>query len=226
MARAFVRASSQYLQHGAAAVSAYPLTLVAWFNSDDVTADQAILSVAHHEVTSPQGRWAILQVRGTTAGDPVSAATFDGTTFAQALTTSGYSADTWHHGCAVFASETSRTAYIDGGNSASETTSVPFPSVTRTVIGRRLQDPEADFYFSGKIAEAAIWSVALDAGEIAALAKGFCPLLIRPTSLVAYWDIPGNSSPELDRWKSRFDMTVTGATKADHIRIYYPHQVP
>ena len=222
MARAFVRASSQGLEHGAAVIGAYPLTLAAWVRSDDATVGQSILGVFNATVD----RWIRIELRGDIGGDPARIEAYDGVTNANAATSSGYSANTWHHVCGVSASSTSRIVYLDGGNSGSDTTALLFPAEDRTAIGKRLMFGGDDFFFSGRIAEAAIWSAALDAAEVAALAKGFSPLLIRPTSLAAYWPLLGNDASELDRWKSRFDMTVTVATKADHIRIYYPWQAP
>ena len=223
MARAFVRASSQYLEHAAAVVTAYPVTLASWFRSDDATVGQSILGVFNSTLDA----WFRIEIRGDVAGDPVRIECVN-VSNANAATSTGYSANTWHHACGVVASATSRTAYIDGGSAVTDTTNQAVPGgLDTTAIARRVRAGGLnDFYFSGNIAESAIWSAALDAGEIAALAKGFSPLLIRPQSLAAYWPLGGNDSPELDRWKSRFDMTVTGATKADHIRIYYPHQVP
>jgi hypothetical protein len=76
-------------------------------------------------------------------------------------------------------------------------------------------------YFSGLIAEAGIWSVALTAAEIASLAKGISPLSIRPASLLAYWPLIGQTSPEID-FHGRFEMTVSGAVADDHPRVYMP----
>jgi hypothetical protein len=43
MARAFDDGSSQYLQVGSTPVSAAPLSVAAWFKTDDLTADQTII---------------------------------------------------------------------------------------------------------------------------------------------------------------------------------------
>jgi hypothetical protein len=75
--------------------------------------------------------------------------------------------------------------------------------------------------FAGDICEAAMWNAALDDGEMLALGKGVCPLLIRPQSLIFYLPIYGNASPEPDRWNSRRDFTVTSTTKADHYPVMY-----
>jgi len=43
--------------------------------------------------------------------------------------------------------------------------------------------------FDGLVAEVAVWNVVLDDSEIAALAQGVSPLLIRSTALVEYWPV-------------------------------------
>jgi hypothetical protein len=221
MSRLFDDASSQTLASATAPLTAAPLTMVCWFNSDDIDSHQVLMSLSD---TASDNNYFVLTIRGASAGDFVQAVV-DGSGDADgtATTSSGYSANTWHHAAAVFASTTSQAAYIDGGSKGSNTSSAATPlSVDAFGIGffNRLSPVQ---YMSGKIAEAAIWNVALNDAEIAALAKGYSPLLIRPQSLVAYWPLFGNDSPEPDRWKNRYDLTLTNApTKADHPRIYYP----
>lgn len=66
-------------------------------------------------------------------------------------------------------------------------------------------------YFTGQIAHAAIWSVALADTEIAVLGAGLAPIRVRPASLSAYWSLSGKDSPEIDI-VGRNDLTVTNAT--------------
>lgn len=219
MARAFVRASSHKAVHAATALSGVPLTLACWFNSDDATVSQALVSMA---VIGDNDNYFMIYAAGNVLGDPLRAECGSATASGAASTSSGYTVDTWHHAVGVFTTTTSRAAYIDGANSGSDTAAVTPASLDRTAVGA-LERLTPGLFLSGQVAEAAIWSAALDAAEITALAKGFCPKLIRPQSLVAYWPLFGNDSPELDRWKNRFDLTLTGPpTKSDHIRIYYP----
>lgn len=220
MARLFDDASSQYLERAAAVVSAVPLTISAWFNSNDSAATQGIVCLGN-PASGDANAMVALYASGGDVGDPVKLLVGTGGTWTAVVTTSGYSVNTWHHACAVCASSTSRSVYIDGGSVGTDTTSKALPPITTTGIGE-LIDPTREQFFSGNIAEVGIWDVALDAAEIAALGKGFSPVLIRPQSLVAYWPIGGNDSPELDRWKNRYDLTLANTpTKSDHPRIYY-----
>lgn len=50
--------------------------------------------------------------------------------------------------------------------------------------------------FHGRIAHAAIWSVALADTELVALGAGILPPHVRPESLQAYWPLAGVDSPE------------------------------
>jgi hypothetical protein len=76
--------------------------------------------------------------------------------------------------------------------------------------------------WNGDIAEVAQWSVALTTDEIAALAKGLSPLLVRPTALQFYAPVIGRYSSE-PAIVGGYTGTIFGtATVADHPRIIYP----
>ncbi len=215
MARLFNDAVNDYLSVASAPATAAPLTMAAWVKSDDDTKAQAALWIGN----SASGQAFYIDLRGNVAGDHVRAGSNDGAD-ATAVSTTGFVANTWCHVAGVFTSTTSRTIYLDGGGSATDTTAIT-PTVNQFGIGRQFRPGGGDD-FSGMIAEVGIWSAALDASEIAALAKGICPLLIRPQSLVGYWPLFGNDATEIDRWRNNYVLTVNGAVKAEHPRLYYP----
>jgi len=214
MARAFVRASSQFIGHSAGLVSADPITLACWGRSDDSTNGQDAVQIGD----STTGRGWRLNFGGATAGDPIRAIATDNTgTNAIAVTSTGYSVNTWHHACAVFTSTSSRDAYIDGGSVGNNATALgTMMSPNRTDIGRAVN---ASSYFSGRLAEVAIWNVALTANEVLALARGVSPLRVRPASLISYVPIWGLHSAEIDMKNSGATWTVTGATLANHAPV-------
>lgn len=72
--------------------------------------------------------------------------------------------------------------------------------------------------FDGAIAEFALWDRILNAGEIAALAKGFSPIFFDPSF---YAPLIGRNSPETQPISSTTG-TVTGAVVDPHPRIIYP----
>ena len=67
-----------------------------------------------------------------------------------------------------------------------------------------------------QIALPAIWTAALSAGEIAALAAGLDPRLLqsRRASLADFWPLIG-ASPEPDWISASRNLTVTGAVRSD-----------
>jgi hypothetical protein len=181
MARLFDDASSEYMYTASTPVTTYPLTMACWFNSDDITINQQLMAITD---TSADNDWFSLVLRGGDAGDFIGLQA-NGGGFQQTVSSLGYTANQDHHACGVFTSNTSRTIYADGGNSATGGTSVnpsPVDSISIGALGR----PTVADYCSAKIGESAIWNVALTAEEVAALAKGYSPLLIRPQNLVFY----------------------------------------
>lgn len=78
---------------------------------------------------------------------------------------------------------------------------------------------------NGKIAELAIWSTVLTAGEFLALSKGFSALLVRPQSLVFYAPLWGRATNEPDIVRTTTISKVNTSTniiQVDHPKIIYP----
>lgn len=220
MARSNNATEGNYLSNGAAAITAAPCTLAAWFNPVNVTEDHILISCSQIGAAS---NWFFLAANGSTAGDPVAASTNSSGSEALALSSTSFVANSWQHGCAVFTSATSRTAYLNGGGAGNDTTNLTPSGINRTYVGR-LTGPDGSLYGSmnGAMAEAAIWSAALTAAEVLQLSKGLSPLLIRPASLVCYWPIYGRQSPEPD-WADGLPLTINGTmAQAAHTRIFLP----
>jgi hypothetical protein len=212
--------TNQYLQVGSAVVTSTPLTMACWFNCDSAGPSSCLVSVTNSGNAGGLTRFALF-ARGNVAGDPVTAIASDTSSNGIADTTAGYIVGKWHHGCAVFTSTTSRSVYIDGGSSATNTTSITPTLLDRTNIGVQfLQNAggaSGTSFTDGLIAEVGIWNAALTAAEIASLAKGMTCDKVRPESLVFYaplvrdlQDISGG-------------LTITNnnaATVATHPRVY------
>ncbi len=163
----------------------------------------------------------LLQAAGHIAGDPVATNYIDqSATGFRADTTSGFSSNTWTHACGVHASASSRTAYVNGGSSGSNTSVATLSNtgINSVLVGAQsnLTFPTTS-YTSGFIAEVGIWNAALTAGEIASLAKGMACDKVRPQSLVFYAPLVRNLVDP------RGGITITnnnGATVANHPRVY------
>lgn len=212
MARDF-DGSTQYGSITSALATAAPLTLAGWFNTDSASGAQTVLclhqnaSVDNHFLLYFDGGTSSLRARANDGGSP-----------AEATATGTITAGTWQHACGVFATSTSRSCYLDGAGKATNTTSKVPASVDRTFCGAL---NASNFFFNGKLMELGIWTAALDDNEVLSLARGVCPLMVRTASLVGYWPMIGNASPEPNYKGTAFTLTATPA-KADHGRIMYP----
>ena len=212
--------TSQYLNVASAPVTAVPLTLACWFNSDSATTNQTILGIsADIAGVGNTSKWFRLRAAGAVAGDPVQADAANSPTFAVAASTSGYTTGTWHHACGVFLSNSSRTIYLDGANSSTNTNSVTPSDLNGFQIGAIYAEDTNSIagYTDGRIAEVGIWNAALTAAEIASLAKGMTCDKVRPQNLVFYAPLVR------DLQDTKGGLTITNnnsATVATHPRIY------
>jgi len=220
MARALASASSHYLVHNAAVATAEPLTMACWFSAASLAQSGVLMALCTNGGTSR----CQIQHNSTNSLDVFSVDPAG--SFGHSVGNNGEIAapNTWYHAAGVFAASNSRTGYFNGTAHTPNTTSITVAGLDRTIIGMRISGGGIGAYFNGSVAEAGIWNVALDAAEVAALAKGFSPLLIRPASLIAYWPLIGRSSPEICL-KGGFDLTlVNGPTAADHARMIMPRR--
>jgi hypothetical protein len=212
MARSFVRASSQYLEVASPVVVAYPFTMACWFYPLDTTGG-ALIGISDTAGTS--NYW---YLDHTTA---VRILARDNSTSDAANATGSVVTNAWNHAAGVFTSSTSRSAFFNGSGKSTATGNITPVGLDVTTVGT-LHRSVFGSYENGRIAEPAIWNVALTDVEIAALARGLHPSRIRPDALVAYWPLWGDDSPEPD-WHTaggtRYPLTVTGATKANHAPV-------
>ena len=124
---------------------------------------------------------------------------------------------TWQYG--------SRALYVNGVSVATQTSNVSLDPTAGTTfsIGR---DHSGKFW-KGVIAEAAAYSVYLAAGDIASLAAGFSPALVRPDKLIGYWPLGGGYFPATVNPIGSTSLSVNSSpSAADHPRIIYPTSPP
>ena len=218
MSYLFDDASSEFMRYGSAVVSAAPLTMACWFKGDDLTADSCALSITDKDTnvdyfglfvrkTDTYANKVEYGARSAAGGSPTAA------------TTTAWSANTWHHVCGVEISTASRAVYIDGGSKGTETTDITPLNLDRTTVGV-LDRLSPVLYASGRIDHVSIWNVALTDAEVAQLAAGASPLLIRPTGLVAYWMLVGGVLVDVI---GGVTLTNNGAAvDPDHSPLWYP----
>ncbi len=213
MARDF-DGTNDILNINAVAVTGIPFTLAAWFRADVINKTMAILWIGDKDDTNEMH---YIQAAGLSGGDPVHANTTAAAGGGTAATTSGFSANTWHHAAGVWVANNNRAAFIDGGSKGTNANNRTPGGFDRIRIGSR-GDSTPSNYFNGRIAEAAIYNVALSDAEVAVLASGVSPLRVRPGNLKGYWPIFG-ASPETDFSGQGNPLTVTQATVADHAPV-------
>jgi hypothetical protein len=219
MARSFTRTNNDYLHISSAVLTSTPITMACWYKVTDITNFHCLMSLTNY-VGGASGHFHMLAARGDVAGDKLEATSYSGASSA-ALSDIAYTANVWQHGCAVFASATDRRVYLDGGNKGTNATSRNPTSLGFTSIAMLRRDGYLQGPVDGLIAEAGMWNVALTDDEVAILAKGVSPQLVRPGNLVAYWPLIGRYSPEIDL-VGGYNLTVDGAVVENHPRILYP----
>ena len=232
MSRLFDDASSEYLLVESPAVIAYPFAMACRFRSNDDAASQTLIQVCDKDAID---YFCSLDIAGNEAGDYVRARNKNYSKVvgeSQAITTSGFTAGTWHHAAAMFLSTVERHAYIDGGGKGSDTTEMGVAeNHDRTVIGACM-DSTPERYMSGDIAEAAIWDLtawgADDAARelafekaIASMAAGYSPDFF-PLGLKAYWPLVRG----LNDRTGGFNLTASGTAVSNHPRVFYPTTRP
>ena len=202
----------------AAEVTDYPFSISCWVNSDSATAAQNAAYVGNGAGTAR----AQLSLDGNVAGDKFGAySVSSGGASAGAVTSTGYTAGTWHHFTAVYASATSRAAYIDGGSKGTNATSVATSSYDTTILGVRRASGTDAGYLDGRLAECGMWSVELTDDEATVLSKGFAPPCVRRASLLAYYPMVRDSTSLKDLFSATANnLTLAGTTApSDHPRI-------
>lgn len=206
--------SSQYLSCLTGDIFAdLPITMACWFKTASTTTNQGLLNICD---ASTGGQGIRLNAMGAVAGDPIRILTV-GTAATAVDTTAGFTANTWTHACGVFTSTTSRTVYINGGNSNTNTTSSSATGENRLFMGVLRAASAFSSYLNGHLAEVGVWNAALTADEVRSLATGASPSLIRPESLTVYAPL----LRELIDLNGAVSITNNGtAGVSDHTRIY------
>lgn len=216
MARSFSAASDQRCTATWTATS-MPFTIAGWYNRSSDGALTTLWSMFSN-TTGTANRHAIQ----ATSAEEIQARSQDASAIVESTVSSAPAPGANGHFAGVFASSTSRTAYVDGVAGSTNTTSRAPGSLAGIAFGAIYNDATNVFSgpFDGTIWEAAFWNVALTASEIAALAKGYKPTLIRPASLVSYWPLLRSDT---DRWRNKTDVSpVNSPTFGAHGRMIFP----
>jgi hypothetical protein len=179
----FASNTNYVLKLNSAVVTAKPLTMACWvyWTLDDDTGHTCMSLTnsgngnQYHDLgINAAAAPATARARSSTSAGSVAAST------------PGVQLNTWHHICGVYDTVSPYIrVYLDGGGEATNTTNRA-PTIDWSAIGGRRTNTSITDLLTGRVAEAAWWSAALTAAEVAMLAKGFSPLMVRRASLAAY----------------------------------------
>ena len=182
MAGSFNRGTPSYL-HGLLPADFNgnpPFSMAAWIYPTNVAADQTILAIADN---ASDNNYHSIYLKGSTAGDPVSARSQAAAGGAEAVTGTGVTINTWHHVLGVFAASNDRRVYIDGGSKGTNATTRSPAGLDTICVGGIYDLTPSDFY-SGGIEWGAIWNTALSDADAVELFRGASPKRVRPNTLV------------------------------------------
>ena len=134
-----------------------------------------------------------------------------------AVASGSFSTNTWTHAAGRWISSTDRRAYRDGGNEGTNSASKTISAAANSWVARETGGTSK--LFDGRICELAIWDVDIGTDAIAALAKGFSPLLVHPNNLVDYWPLVRHSRGIVGgiNWTETASPAI-----AEHTRVFMP----
>jgi hypothetical protein len=173
-------------------VTALPITMACWFVTDESIQTRYLMSLG-----GASGDVNLGLLAGTNGGNNVRASSqSSGINVDQAVSLYAWPNTVMRkpfHAAAVFASTTSRTAYLNGIPGAANTASNSpnFASLGTTFFGGRWLNGSASSQgFNGRAWWFAMWRAALSPLEIRLLSMGWSPLQIRRAALVHF--VPGD----------------------------------
>ena len=172
-------ASDDYIELSSTPVTAVPATIACWFYPNSVNFTQAVVAIGD------AGGVSRLQLDKRAGSPDIGAASVNSGGTSAVQLSGDMAASVWQHSAAVFASTTSRKAYLDGISDGTNTTSNTVSGLDSILIGARYSTTRGAF-FGGRIAHVGIWNIALSDGEIASLAAGAHPQTIQAANLVFY----------------------------------------
>lgn len=209
--------SSQHLLRASTPITAVPLTMFGRYRYDTAIsegAEHTILSLTDHDA---QQEFTI-EIGRNGGVDYAIAMINAGGTVGFALSTTPPVINTWENLVGVYPATNSRTVYLNGGSSGTDTTNATPSGISHIYIGATSSSSSIIKRFNGAIADTAIWNVELNAAEIAALNAGFSPAFIRPSALVHYNPL----IREINDQRGGLFTNVNAATAFPHPRIIYP----
>ena len=139
------------------AIYAMPFSVSVWALARNVTQNLVVFSVGSSTNATPLF---IVAFRGDSSGDPIQIQMRGSNGVNSVCNGSGFVANRFYHIVGVFASETSRTVYVDGVQGQTDTTSHTATTLDRVTIGALVRTTSGQF-LNGQVAEICVVGRAL-----------------------------------------------------------------
>lgn len=160
---------------GSMVLTDYPFTLAGWFRVPDIPAPMSFVFIRNAENTSFHSLYYEGHVQ-----KQVLLVSYN-STLGVTRTTASVVPGRWLHVAGVFASPSSRTVYLDGGNSSTDSTNVSLDPIVSFTLGSVSYPERID------VADFSIFQAALAEEQIQALSAGVPPVLLpQSDSLMTY----------------------------------------
>jgi len=215
MARGFASASSEYLNVTSTPITAAPITMACWFRPTDTSHEGGLISIPD---TASNTSYFFLAMDG---GGGILYGQVRAGSIIDAITSTGPSANTWHHGCFAVDGSGNLKIFIDGGSKGTDTGGGTPTGLNGYGIGANYKF-STSLFFNGRISEVGIWNVFLDDTEVVSLANGAAPPLVRSSSLVSY--VPLVRDEDEDRVAGLSFTANATPTIEDHPRVFYGYR--
>lgn len=227
MAALFDDANTQFLEADSLPVASGiggKVSMNLWFNDNDGTFDGMPMVLANSASET-----SYLALTNDASGANVARAQTRSGGSDIASSTTSYTIDVWNQMLAVFDDDADdRSVYLNGGSKGTNTDAQGFPTWDKFSVGANLRNTNFG-HFSGLLAEAAVWNVALTDADAAILGAGYSPLFVKPGGLVFY--APLIRPDAADDWMdiiSGIKLVGNGGTGvpvvAPHPRIIMPSE--
>jgi len=207
--------STDYYNLASPSVTTYPFTMACWFRASALAGETRLMAIGDSASTSHEHALYTF-TSGTTTIRALSRASSNAIA---TLASPTLSTGTWYHGCAVFASATDRTIYLDYVNSQNDTTSKTPLGADVLRISREARSTSTKMW-TGDICHPAVWADSLLPDEVAALAAGAHPTMIRPGSLTYY--LPLETVSIFDPLGNVWTENGTPVESGDCPPVFYP----
>lgn len=209
--------TTQHLLRASTPITAVPITMFGRYRFDTALSEgqeAVVLSLTDHDAVQEF----TIEVGRNGGVDSAIAMAYSGASGGYAISSASPTINTWENVCGVYSATNSRKVYLNGGSTGTDTTSLTPSGISHIYVGATSSASSIIKPFNGALADLAIWSIALNDSEIAALNKGLSPLLIRPTSLVFYAPIIRG----LNDFRGGILTNVNTATAFAHPRLILP----